>query len=333
MFAPERKHGVSLYCKRIFIMENCKELMPEYMRFVKGVVDAPDLNLNVSREILQQDGLVRNIKNNLMKKIFSHLKKMDSEKYNTFWENFGQVIKEGVHSDAANKDNLLGLLRFKTTKSEGKWVSFEQYVDGMKADQKEIYYLTGDDVKALVNSPHVEALKKKEYEVILFTDPVDEWVVQSITEYKEHKLTSAEKGELDLGDVDEKDKEKFSSLFDAIKDQLKDTVKEVKPSTRLTDSVVCLSGDTQDMSAYMEKIMQASGQAMPDNKRVLEINMQHPVMNKMLSRFEKDKSDPSLNDYATLLYDIATVSEGGKLKNPAHFSKMVGDLMNDALES
>ena len=332
LFTPDRRHGIHLYSKRVFIMDDCKELMPEYFRFVKGVVDASDLNLNVSREILQQDRLVLNIRKNLVKKLFDLLGKMDAEKYNPFYDEFGAVLKEGIYTDPASKEKIAPLARYKTTKSEDKWVSLDEYVKNMKADQKEIYYITGDKLSALLNSPHLEKLKEKDFEVLLMTDPVDEWVVQSLTEYDGKPLKSAEKGDLDLDTVDDQKKESYNALFGFIKGHLEGDVKEVKPSTRLKDSVSCLSGDSGDMSAYMEKLLKASGQKPPGVKRVLELNMDHPVVEKIKAVFEKDRDNPELKNYSQLLFDMAVVAEGGKLDNPGRFSKMVGDLMSRAME-
>ncbi|MGA1826549.1 MAG: molecular chaperone HtpG, partial [bacterium] len=331
IFNPERKHGIHLYCKRVFIMDDCKDLMPEYLRFIKGVVDAPDLNLNVSREILQQDSLVRNIRKNLQKKIFDLLSEMDKEKYEQFFNEFGEIFKLGVHTDYENKEVLSHLLRYRTSKSGDKLLSLKEYVATMKPDQKEIYYITGDNLAALQNSPHLEQLKEKDFEILLMTDPVDEWVVQSLTEYEGKKLKSAEKGDLDLNKIDDKKKSEYTSLFDYIKSNLESKIKEVKPSSRLKDSLACLSGDIHDMSGYMEKILKATGQKPPETKRVLELNMDHPVMPKIKSIFEKNKDEPILKDYSNLLLDMAIISEGGKVDNPAKFSKMIGDLMSDAL--
>jgi len=331
LFMPERKHGVQLYCRRVFIMDDCKELIPEYLRFIKGVVDAPDLNLNISREILQQDALVRNIRKNLVKKILDALDQMEPEEYEKFYNEFGAVIKEGIHSDWSNRDKIAKLARFKTTKSDGKWVSLTDYVNNMKPDQEDIYYITGDNLSAILNSPHLETLKEKDFEVLLMTDPVDEFVIQSLPEFEKKKFKSAEKGDLGLDDVDETKKETFSSLFDAIKSHLEDKIKDVKPSSHLKNSVSCLSGDTYDMSSYMEKLLKASGQSMPDSKRILELNVGHPVMEKIQAIFEKNKEDDALKDYSNLLYDLAVVGEGGKIENPARFNKIIGEVMAKAL--
>lgn len=332
LFSPERKHGIQLYCRRVFIMEDCKELIPEYFRFVKGVVDAPDLNLNISREILQQDALVRNIRKNLIKKIISALDQMEVEEYDKFFNEFGAVIKEGLHTDFENREKITKLLRFKTTKSDGKWVSLQDYVNNMKPDQKDIYYITGDNLTAILNSPHLETLKDKNFEVLLMTDPVDEFVIQALPDFEKKPLKSAEKGDLGLDEIDETKKETFSSLFEKIKSLLEDKVKDVKPSSHLKDSVSCLSGDTYDMSAYMEKLLKATGQAMPDTKRILELNISHPVMEKIQLIFEKNNEDNLLTDYSNLLYDLAIVTEGGKVENPARFSKLIGELMTKALK-
>ncbi len=333
LFTPERKHGLQLYCKRIFIMENCKELIPDYLGFVKGVVDAPDLNLNVSREILQQDRLVRNIRKNIVKKLFELFSKMEPEQYESFYKEFGPILKSGIHTDFENKDKIAEFVRYKTTKSDGKFVSLKDYVANMNKDQKEIYYITGDNLSAIINSPHLEALKAKDFEVLLMTDPVDEWVVMSLTEYDGKKLKSAEKGDLDVGDVDDAKKKAYSALFEHIQKRLESKIKEVKPSTRLKESVACLSGDNYDMSAYMEKILRSTGQTMPEVKRVLELNVDHPVIAKINALLEKDKENPLINDYTDLLMDMAVISEGGKIENPSKFSKLVGDLMAGAINN
>jgi molecular chaperone HtpG len=197
----------------------------------------------------------------------------------------------------------------------------------MQPDQKEIYYITGENLSALLNSPLLEQLKSKDFEVLLMTDPIDEWVTQALTEYDGKKLKSAEKGDLDLEKVDEDQKGKYETLFKHIRARLEDTIKEVRPSTRLTNSVACLSGDTYDMSGYMEKILKSAGQQPPENKRVLELNMSHPVMDKINGMFEADQQDPKLDDYIHLLLDLAVIGEGGKLEDPSKFSKLVGELM------
>jgi molecular chaperone HtpG len=333
LFTQEQKHGIQLYSKRVFIMENCKELMPHYLAFIKGVVDAPDLNLNVSREILQQDALVRNIKTNLVKKILELLAGMEQDKYETFYAEFGHIFKAGISEDFENRDKIAALLRYKTTRSEGKYSSLADYVSRMKPDQKDIYYITGENFTALLNSPHLERLKDKDIEVLLMTDPIDEWVIRDLQEFEKKTFRSAEKGDLDLDKIDDKKKEEYNALFDFIKTSLQEKVKEVKPSTHLKDSVACLSGDAYDMSAFMEKVLKAGGQDVPKTKRVLEINMDHPLIARIKAIYEKDKDAPKLKDYTDLLFDIAVISEGGKLENPSRFSKLIGDLMVGAAGS
>ena len=332
LFDRERSHGIRLFCKRVFIMDDCKELMPEYLRFIKGVVDAPDLNLNVSREILQQDALVRNIKKNLVKKVLELIKGLDDEKFETFYSEFGQVLKEGIYLDWENKDKIAELVRYQTTKSGDKRISLKDYVANMKEGQKEIYYLTGENLSTLINSPLIEQLKERDYEVLLMTDPVDEFVVQSLSEYDEKPLKSAEKGDLDIDEAEkEKQAEEYSALFGFIKTKLQDRIKDVKASNRLKESVACLSGDAYDMSAYMEKLLKASGAAPPETKRVLEINTGHPVVGKIKTLFEQDRENPAIQDYSDLLFDMAVIGEGGKVSNPSRFNKLVGDLMANAL--
>jgi len=331
LFTHEQKHGIQLYSKRVFIMENCKELMPQYLAFIKGVVDAPDLNLNVSREILQQDALVRNIKKNLVKKILGLLAGMEQDKYETFYSEFGHIFKAGISQDPENKDKIASRLLYKTTHSDGKYSSLADYVNRMKPDQKDIYYITGDSLTMLLNSPHLEQLKEKDIEVILMTDPIDEWVIRDLHEFEKKTFRSAEKGDLDLDKLDETKKEEYTALFDFIKNMLDEKVKEVKPSTHLKDSVACLSGDSYDMSAYMEKILKASGQDVPKTKRVLELNMDHALLAKIKAVYDKDKDAPALKDYPDLLFDMAVISEGGKLDNPSRFSKLIGNLMVDSI--
>lgn len=333
LFFPQRKHGIQLYCRRIFIMDDCKELIPEYLRFIKGVVDAPDLNLNISREILQQDALVRNIRKNLVKKVLDALESMEPEKYEKFFDEFGAVLKEGLHANWENKDKLTKLIRFKTTRSEGKWVSLADYAKNMNPEQKDIYYMTGENISQIINSPHLETLKDKGYEVLLMTDPVDEFVIHSLTEYEGKKFKSAEKGDLDIQKIDDAKKQSYASLFEKIKSHLQDKIKDVRPSSHLKDSMSCLSGDNSDISAYMEKLIKASGQPLPENKRILELNMNHPVIEKIQQIFEKNNQDEALRDYSNLLLDLAIIGESGKIENPSYFSKTIGDLMAKALSS
>ncbi|MEW6259971.1 MAG: molecular chaperone HtpG [Thermodesulfobacteriota bacterium] len=329
LFGPERKHGIQLYCKRVFIMEDCEELMPEYFRFVKGVVDAPDLNLNISREILQQDRLVTNIRKNLVKKLLELLEGMEKDTYEKFYAEFGPILKVGIHTDPDNRKRIAELARYKTTKSDGKWISLKEYVANMKPDQKEIYFITGENLTTLMNSPHLERLKEKDYEVLLMIDPIDEWVVQSLNEYDGKPFKSAEKGDLETEAPDKGKAEEFNALFSAIKAHLEDKVKEVKASTHLKDSLSCLSGNPYDMSIFMERILKATGQKPPEIKRVLEINMDHPVMTKIKAIYDADRNDPLVREYSQLLYDMAVIGEGGKIDNPSRFHRLLGGLLQE----
>jgi molecular chaperone HtpG len=332
LFSQERKHGLQLYCKRVFIMDDCRELIPEYFTFVKGVVDAPDLNLNVSREILQHDRLVNNIRKNLVKKLLDLLSKMEKDKFEEFYNEFGQILKSGIHTDLENKNKIADLILYRTTKSGDKMISLKEYIKNMQPGQKDVYYITGENLSSIINSPHLEALKEKEYEVLLMTDPVDEWVVMSLNEYDKKPLKSAEKGDLNIEGDDEIIKGEYSKLFDHIKITLDKKIKEVKPSNRLKDSLACLSGETYDMSAYMEKILKSTGQKVPETKRVLELNTKHPVILKLKKIFENDPKSDVIKNYADLLFDMATISEGGKVENPSRFSKLVAEIMTDSLK-
>ena len=255
-----------------------------------------------------------------------------------FFKEFGIILKAGIPTDIDNKDKIAELLRFETTDSDGKQISLQEYVDNMKEGQKDIYYLTGENIETLKNSPYLEALKEKEYEVLLMTDPVDEWVVQGLPQYKDKTLKSAEKGDLELEDKEDdkkeenKDKNEESKFFfDFIKKELEEKVSEVKSSSRLRGSVSCLSSEDNGMSAYMEKILKASGQDLPVPKRILELNMDHHVISSVKSIFEKDPVSVKLKDYISIIYDLAIIGEGGKVENPAQFSKLVGELMSDAM--
>ena len=340
LFMREAKTGVSLYVKDVFIMEDNKHLLPEYLRFMKGVVDSADLPLNVSREILQEDKTLEKIQKNLVKKIIETLKKLkekQNEKYLEFYAEFGKVLKEGVYSDHANQEKLSDLILFESSKTEkGKLTSFAEYVEKMPKGQTEIYYITGENRKTVENSPHLEKFKQKDYEVLFFTDPIDEFITTSMSEYKEKKLKSVGKGEIDLADEKEKEEEKkqkdsnkkkYGSVLDNIKESLKDDIKDVKISNRLTSSAVCLVSDENDISPHMEKIFKSMNQEVPVSKRILELNPNHPILDVMKSIYDNDKKDAKLSEYAELLYDQAVIAEGSPLKNPVKFAQRMADLM------
>lgn len=345
MFMNDRKKGLQLYVKRVFISDKCEELIPDYLRFVKGVVDSADLPLNVSREILQEDVQIKRIQKSLVGKILSTLAEVKDkaiDEYVTFWKEFGQVVKEGMHFDYANKEKLQELLLFESTSTDaGSFASLKNYVERMPESQKEIYYITGSSRETLEQSPHLEMFRAKGYEVLFLTDPVDEWVVQSLTEYNEKPLKAVDRGDISLDSEEEKkEKEKkreeaqkeFSDLISMISDRLKDKVKEVRFSNRLTDSACCLVADEYGMNANMERIMKAMNQTVPDSKRILELNPDHAILKAMASIHQKDASAPALADYADLLYDQALLTEGSTIKDPLRFTRLVSDLMVKAVQ-
>jgi molecular chaperone HtpG len=337
MFLREAKIGVNLYIKNVFIMDDNKNLLPEYMRFMKGVVDSADLPLNVSREILQEDKMLDKIKTNLVKKVLETLKKMkekEPEKYIEFYNSFGKVLKEGLYNDFENTEKLSDLVMFESTKTEkGKLTSLKDYVSRMPEGQKDIYYIAGENRNILENSPHLEKFAAKDYEVLFFTDPIDEFITNNLTEYDKKSLKSIGKGEIDLGEDEtvkkekEEESKKFKTLLDAIKENLKEEIKEVRVSSRLTSSAVCLVSDEHGMTPQMEKMFKAMNQEVPKTKRILEINPKHPLYDSMNAIYEANKEDIRLKDYSELLYDQALLAEGAIPKDPVRFARRMADLM------
>ena len=330
MWEPKRKGGVKLYAKRVFIMEGNEELLPQYLRFVKGVIDTADLSLNVSREILQGSKVVDTIKKASVKRILSVLDKMSKNKpedYSVFWKEFGMVIKEGVVEDFANKDKISNLLRFASTSNdtEEQTVSLKDYVGRMNKDQKNIYYVTADNYAAAKGSPHLEIFKEKDIEVLLLSDRVDEWLVANFGEFEEMSLKSIAKGDLEDLDSkeDKKKKEKtvkdYEKVITKVQKILESQVKEVKVSSRLSESPSCLVADENEMGGNMERIMKSLGQDVPDTKPILEINPDHPLVKKLKTKVDKD--------LVKVLFDQAVLSEGGQIKEPAEFVKRMNKLM------
>ena len=334
------KHGINLYVKRVFIMDNCEALVPRYLRFVKGVVESNDLPLNVSREILQEDLVIKKIEKNVTSKILATLKDMmkkSKEDYIGFYKEFGKVIKEGVEVDPSNKDKIKDLLLFESSKTKpGEYISLKEYTDRMLPEQKNIYFLTGDSRSTIENSPHLEVFKKKDVEVLFMTEPVDEFILPGFGEYSDKSLKSIAQGDIDLGTEEEKKiaeeqkKEvtgKYKNLIKKIEESLKDDVKEVRLSDRLTDSPSCLVTDEGDINPQMERIFAAMNQPVPEVKRILEINPDHPVIEKMNQIFETDKKDSRVTDFSELLHNQALLTEGVAVKDPVRFSKLISDLM------
>ena len=330
MWEPKRKGGVKLYAKRVFIMEGNEELLPQYLRFIKGVIDTADLSLNVSREILQGSKVVDTIKKASVKRILSELEKMSKNKpedYAAFWSEFGMVIKEGVVEDFANKDKITNLLRFSTTATDSsdQTVSLKDYIGRMKKDQKNIYYVTADSYDAAKGSPHLEIFKQKDIEVLLLSDRVDEWLVANFGEFEELSLKSIAKGDLDDLDSKEEKKEKektvkdYEKVISKAQEILDNQVKEVKVSSRLSESPSCLVADENELGGNMERIMKSLGQDVPETKPILEINPSHPLVMKLKSKVDED--------IVKVLFDQAVLSEGGQIKEPAEFVKRMNKLM------
>lgn len=335
LFNQDAKIGVQLYVKRVFIMADCEELMPVYLRFVKGVVDAQDLSLNVSREILQKDRQINAIRRRLTKKVLSTIKEIQSERpddYRTFWTQFGKVLKEGLMSDFDNQEALLSISSFASTHSEEEPTTLAQYVERMKEGQTQIFYATGASRQLLEKSPHLEAFKAKGYEVLLLTDPVDEVWVGVVNEFDGKQLQSVAKGEVDL-DSDEETSEaereeqqkEFADLLTWLKETLSEHVKEVRLSTRLTDSPACLITDAFGMTPALARLYQASGQDVPIGKRTLELNPHHPLVNGLRQAHADRPDDTSVAETAELLYGTALLAEGGALEDPARFAELLAD--------
>ncbi|MFN4341363.1 MAG: molecular chaperone HtpG [Azonexus sp.] len=332
------RHGVKLYVRRVFIMDDAEKLMPLYLRFVRGVVDSNNLPLNVSREILQESKDIDNIRSGCTRKVLSMLESLansedaaDKEKYARFWQAFGAVLKEGVGEDFANKDKIAGLLRFASTHGDGdkQVVSLADYIARMKEGQEKIYYVTADSYNAAKNSPHLEIFKKKGIEVLLLSDRVDEWVVGHLTEFEGKPLQSVAKGGLDLGKLEDEEEKKeaekaadeYKDLLEKVKTSLGDRVKDVRVTYRLTDSPSCLVSDEHDPSGNLARLLKAAGQKVPTTKPILEINPHHPAV--MRLKYE----DARFDDWAALLFEQATLAEGGQLDDPAGFVRRINDLM------
>ncbi|OMC30913.1 molecular chaperone HtpG [Mycobacterium colombiense] len=335
LFNRDGQTGIQLYVKRVFIMGDCDELMPEYLRFVKGVVDAQDMSLNVSREILQQDRQIKAIRRRLTKKVLSTIKDLQSERpedYRTFWTQFGRVVKEGLLSDFDNQETLLQISSFASTHSEEGATTLAQYVERMKEGQTQIFYATGESRQQILKSPHLEAFKAKGYEVLLLTDPVDEVWVGTVTEFDGKPLQSIAKGEVDLSaDDDESEAEReeqqkeFADLLTWLKDTLTDHVKEVRLSTRLTDSPACLITDAFGITPALARMYRASGQDIPVGKRILELNPNHPLVTGLRQAHQDRSDDPSVAETAELLYGTALLAEGGALDDPARFAEILAE--------
>ena len=332
----EQKHGVKLYVRRVFIMDEADKLMPHYLRFVKGVVDSDDLPLNVSRELLQHNRKIDTIRQANTKRILGLLESMAKDKpedYQAFWKEFGRVLKEGPAEDFANRDRIAGLMRFSTTATEGEeqTATLEEYIERMKEGQDKIYYITADSPAAARHSPHLEVFRKKDVEVLLLSDRVDEWLVNSLTEFKEKHLQSVTKGDLDLGDLADKEEkeqkekaaEEHGKLLERLKETLAERVNEVRVSTRLVDSPACLVVGDYDMSANLARVLKSVGQDAPAAQPTLEINLEHPLVKRM----EAEDDGERFADLGMILFDQAQLAEGGQLDDPAAFVGRLNKVM------
>jgi len=331
----EHRHGIKLYVRRVFIMDDAEQLLPAYLRFVRGVVDSADLPLNVSREILQESKDVETIRKGCINKVLGLLEDLaenQKDKYASFWTAFGRAFKEGIGEDWSNKERIARLLRFASTHadSEEQNVGLADYVARMKQGQEKIYYITADSFPAARNSPHLEIFRKKGIEVLLLSDRVDEWVSSNLTEFDGKGLTSVAKGDLDLGklaDEDRKDQEKLAGehkeLAEKIRKSLGEQVKEVRATLRLTSSPACLVADQHGMSTHLERMLKAAGQAVPGSKPILEINPNHPLV----QRLKHEGDEGRFGDWSRILFDQAMLAEGGQLEDPASFVRRLNELM------
>ncbi|MGW9194264.1 molecular chaperone HtpG [Micromonospora chersina] len=336
LFSPQGRRGVQLYVKRVFIMDDCDALMPNYLRFVKGVVDAHDLSLNISREILQQDRQIRAVRRRLVKKVLATLKDLSAESYRTFWGEFGAVVKEGLLEDPDNTEALLDLVRAASTHDPAELTTLRDYVERMKDGQTEIYYATGENRATIENSPHLEAFRAKGYEVLILTDPVDEVWVERVGAYDGKTLRSVAKGQVDLETDEEKERaeaerQEYADLLTWMTGALADSVKEVRLSTRLTTSPACVVGDAHDMTPTLEKMYRAMGQEVPRVKRILELNPTHPLVTGLRKAHEQGGDGTALTETAELLYGMALLAEGGELADPARFTRILADRLARSL--
>lgn len=334
-------HGLHLYVKRVSISDKCKELIPEYLRFVSGVVETDELPLNVSREILQQNTKLPAIRKQIIKKILSSLQnlaKNEPEKYTTFYENFGAVLKEGFHFDRDSHDALAELVRFRSSKTgRDGWISLKDYWERKADGQKEIFFLSGSSFEAVSASPHLEALTSRDIEVLFLVDPIDEWFVMDYPKHGDAQLKSVSKGNLELNGVgkepekkttsDEIPPEKIAPLLEVFRRKCGDTLKDVKISNRLVDSPCCLVADEFGLSAHMERMMKATNKEFTGSKRILEVNPTHPIIRSLVNQAEHNPSDVSLEEWVEVLYDTALLAEGSPVRNPGAFAKKLTKML------
>jgi molecular chaperone HtpG len=343
LFYHGSQAGLKLYAKRVMVMEKCEEVLPHYLRFVKGVVDSSDLPLNISRQRLQQDRHITQIRKWLTKKLLealAELKEKESEKYLKFWEQFGKAMKEGVSSDYENKDKLLPLLLFESSHDPKELTTLGDYVARIKPEQKEILYLTGESRKVIENSPHLESVRQKGYEVLYLSDPVDELLVQHLHEFQEHKLKSVTKGRFEVGTDEEKKQaeeqikqkeEEYKSFLEACQKKLDEYVKQIRVSSRLVDSPACLVTEEHEYSPHLERLLQKGKGGGPKQRRIMELNPNHPIVQKLHERFKSNADDATLGDAIELLFELALVAEGSEIADPVRLNRLTLDLLQKAV--
>lgn len=336
MWQREAPHGLKLYVQRVFIMDDAEQFLPLYLRFIKGVVDSNDLSLNVSREILQKDPAIESMRNALTKRVLDNLEKLaksDQEKYQSFWDEFGQVLKEGPAEDFTNREKVANLLRFCSTQSESEVQdqSLAEYIERMKEGQDKIYYVAAENYHTAKNSPHLEVFARKDIEVLLLSDRIDEWLMSHLMEFDGKQFQDVAKGDLDLGELEDKEdkqekervEQEFKSLIDRIKEVVSENVEEVRVTHRLTDSPACLVVNNDEMGMQMRRILESAGQAIPDTKRIFEINPEHPLVVKLNDETDMDRFE----DLALVLYDQAMLAEGSHLDEPASYVQRLNKLL------
>ena len=335
LYQRESPRGVKLYVQRVFIMDDAEQFLPLYLRFIRGIVDSNDLSLNVSREILQKDPAIDSMRSALTKRSLDMIEKLadDEEKYQVFWDEFGQVLKEGPAEDFGNREKVAGLLRFATTESASATQnqSLKAYIERMKPEQEKVYYVAAENYHMAANSPHLEIFRKKGLEVILFHDRIDEWLVSHLAEFDGKQFQDVAKGELDLGDLQdteekqhqEETEEEFKGLVEKISKLLEENVEEVRMTHRLTESPACLVVSEDDMGMQMRRVLESAGQAVPENKRIFELNPDHPLVQKLNDESDSDR----FNDLARVLYDQAQLAEGSQLNEPATYVARLNKLL------
>jgi molecular chaperone HtpG len=339
LFYHASEGGLRLYARRVMIMERCEDLLPRYLRFIKGVVDSADLPLNISRQMLQQDRHITQIRKWLTKKVLDtlhELKEKEGDRYLQFWEQFGRALKEGVSSDYDNKDRLLPLLLFQSSNDPEKLTTLKGYLERMKEGQQEIYYLTGESRTIVENSPHLEAVREKGYEVLYLVEPVDELLMQSLMDFEGKKFKSIGKGTINLGNAEEQEKtqqdlkqkeEETAGLLTLVQKALDENVKQVRLSNRLISSPACLVGTEMDYSPHLEKLLLKGKGGGPKQRRILELNPQHELFVKLHERFKQNSEDPAIGSYAELLLGYAMLAEGSELPDPTRFNRLLIETM------